>query len=169
MAINVLTPMETRYRGLLFRSRIEARWALFYNKIGVPYQYEAEGYDLNGTRYLPDFWMPRQNCFIEIKGAEPTLEEQCKAALLAQLSKKQVFIFGSLPGIATYGLMGGSGEEWQPLTFFPEGAGDTGYLWCRKNFTDDYCIIKSTQIVPDYNSATDKLVYAYNAARSARF
>ena len=68
MAINVLTPMETRYRGLLFRSRIEARWALFYNKIGVPYQYEAEGYDLNGTRYLPDFWMLRQNCFIEIKG-----------------------------------------------------------------------------------------------------
>ena len=164
-----LTPIETRYKEILFRSRIEARWALFYDKIKVSWQYEAEGYDLNGTKYLPDFWMPQQDCFIEIKGAYPTIKEQCKVSLLSQLSGKQAFIFGPLPTIARYGMIGPSDGEWDSLAFFPKGAGDSGYLWCSNNFTGYYRIIKSDRIIPDYNSVTDELVYAYNAARSARF
>jgi hypothetical protein len=169
MAINMLTPIETKYKGILFRSRLEARWALFFDKIRVPYQYEAEGYDLNGDWYLPDFWIPQQDYFIEIKGAEPTLEEQCKAALLAQLSGKRVFIFGPLPTIATYGQMGAVGGEWDSLALFPEGAGDSGYLWCLDLASGLYSIKKSPSFYRGYNSATDELVSAYNSARSARF
>lgn len=101
MAINVLTPIETRYAGILFRSRIEARWALFFDKIGVPWEYKREGYKLDdSTWYLPDFWMPYHNSFIEIKGAKPTLEEEAKASFLSQQSGKSVFIFhGAIPTI----------------------------------------------------------------------
>ena len=51
-----LKPIETVYKGYRFRSRLEARWAVFFDACGVDWEYEPEGYDLgNGLRYLPDF------------------------------------------------------------------------------------------------------------------
>lgn len=44
------------YNGYRFRSRLEARWAVFFDALGVKYEYEPEGYKLpNGMCYLPDF------------------------------------------------------------------------------------------------------------------
>lgn len=51
--------IETIYRGYRFRSRLEARWAIFFDAMGEPWEYEKEGFDLKGVRYLPDFWLPR--------------------------------------------------------------------------------------------------------------
>src|SRR5439155_10713159 len=52
----------------------------------------------SGVWYLPDFWLPQLDCFVEIKGEAPTREEQLRAQLLAQCTKKAVYIFfGSLP------------------------------------------------------------------------
>lgn len=51
-----LTPIETRYRGYRFRSRLEARWGVFFQTLGVPWEYEPQGYKLSDGRwYLPDF------------------------------------------------------------------------------------------------------------------
>ncbi len=48
--------IETEYNGYKFRSRLEARWAVFFDALGVEYEYEPEGFELpNGERYLPDF------------------------------------------------------------------------------------------------------------------
>jgi hypothetical protein len=48
--------IETMYRQYRFRSRLEARWAVFFDALGVKWQYEPEGYVLDdGTPYLPDF------------------------------------------------------------------------------------------------------------------
>ena len=48
--------IPTRYAGCHFRSRLEARWAVFFDRLGVAWQYEPEGYDLGGAGwYLPDF------------------------------------------------------------------------------------------------------------------
>lgn len=41
-----MTPIETRYKGYRFRSRLEARWAVFFDVLGVRWEYEPEGYDL---------------------------------------------------------------------------------------------------------------------------
>lgn len=65
-----MTPraIETRYNGYRFRSRLEARWAVFFDAVGVRYEYEREGYDLGEAGwYLPDFWLPGQNAWVEIK------------------------------------------------------------------------------------------------------
>lgn len=61
--------LETHYRGYRFRSRLEARWAVFMDAARVRWEYEPEGYDLGGTRYLPDFWLPENRTFLEIKPA----------------------------------------------------------------------------------------------------
>jgi hypothetical protein len=44
-----LHPIETHYNGYRFRSRLEARWAVFFEHCGIQYTYEPEGYDLAQT------------------------------------------------------------------------------------------------------------------------
>ena len=51
--------IETEYNGYGFRSRLEARWAVFFDTLGIRYEYEPEGFVLsNGEQYLPDFFFP---------------------------------------------------------------------------------------------------------------
>lgn len=63
-----IKPIETEYSGYRFRSRLEARWAIFFDTMGIEWEYEKEGYDLgNGTRYLPDFWLATYDAWLEVK------------------------------------------------------------------------------------------------------
>jgi hypothetical protein len=60
--------IETVYNGYKFRSRLEARWAVFFTEAGISYQYELEGFELaGGVRYLPDFFLPDIGVFVEVK------------------------------------------------------------------------------------------------------
>lgn len=38
----MIKAIETVYNGYRFRSRLEARWAVFFDEMGVQYEYEAE-------------------------------------------------------------------------------------------------------------------------------
>jgi hypothetical protein len=67
VGMTTLQPIETSYRGYRFRSRLEARWAVFLDAAEIQWEYESEGFDLSGTYYLPDFWLPGQRSFLEIK------------------------------------------------------------------------------------------------------
>jgi hypothetical protein len=67
--------IETEYDGHRFRSRLEARWAVFFNAVGLTYEYEIEGFEMDGTRYLPDFYIPSLNRWFEIKGKPLSLDE----------------------------------------------------------------------------------------------
>lgn len=89
MAIKAI---ETVYNGYRFRSRLEARWAVFFDTLGIEYEYEPEGFDLDGLWYLPDFWLPEQAYWIEIKPDHPTCDEMEKASRLAQGLNVNVFI-----------------------------------------------------------------------------
>ena len=53
--MNKIKAIETQYKGYRFRSRLEARWAVFFETLGCRWEYEPEGFDLNGLYYLPDF------------------------------------------------------------------------------------------------------------------
>jgi hypothetical protein len=58
----------TEYRGITYRSRIEARWAVAFELLGLGVVYEPEGLDMgNGRRYLPDFATTYDNLLIAIK------------------------------------------------------------------------------------------------------
>lgn len=91
--------IETRYNGYHFRSRLEARWAVFFDTLGIKYHYEPEGYDLEGTWYLPDFWLPDYASFVEIKPTPPNTGEALKASQLALCTGKQVYIFAGNIGL----------------------------------------------------------------------
>ena len=76
-----LTPIETVYKGYKFRSRLEARWAVFFEEMGFDWSYEVEGFNLpSGARYLPDFFIKNhEHCYdywyeIKPEGADPCLK-----------------------------------------------------------------------------------------------
>lgn len=81
--------LPTPYRGDDFRSRLEARWAVFFYILGVEYHYEHDNIaatyrlsscpnhpDMVGCQsnspclipYVPDFWLPQYNLWCEVKG-----------------------------------------------------------------------------------------------------
>lgn len=65
-----IKPIETIYKGYRFRSRLEARWAVFFDNVMVEYEYEPEGFVLeDGTMYLPDFYLPEIDAYVEVKSA----------------------------------------------------------------------------------------------------
>jgi hypothetical protein len=70
--VKQIKAIETIYNGYRFRSRLEARWAVFFDALGLEYEYEPEGFDLgDGLYYLPDFHLPDFFCgcpaWVEIK------------------------------------------------------------------------------------------------------
>ena len=64
-----IKPIETVYNGYRFRSRLEARWAVFFDYCKEQYLYEDQGFRLPSGPYLPDFFFPKRNGFIEVKPA----------------------------------------------------------------------------------------------------
>lgn len=87
--------IETKYKGCRFRSRLEARWAVFFDALGVVWEYEPEGYELGGgMRYLPDFWLPEFQMYVEIKPVRPDELSTTKAAKLRDGGKAVWLIWG---------------------------------------------------------------------------
>jgi hypothetical protein len=76
MAAPTIKAIETEYAGCRFRSRLEARWAVFFDHLDFPWQYEPQGYvvgpDDDQHTYLPDFYLPNavggKGLWVEVKG-----------------------------------------------------------------------------------------------------
>lgn len=67
--LSILKAIPTEYQGILFRSRFEADVAYFINRVGYDYGYERRSFLLdNGIHYLPDFYIPDLNLWIEPRG-----------------------------------------------------------------------------------------------------
>lgn len=104
-----MKPIETVYKGYRFRSRLEARWAVFLDQADIPWEYEKQGYRLtDGSWYLPDFWIPlpppyapgavSAGYWLEIKGQPPTNEEKTRCGLLARETSHVVYLVSGPPG-----------------------------------------------------------------------
>jgi hypothetical protein len=89
-------PIPTQYAGIRFRSRLEARWAVFFDTLGIPWTYEPEAYGDGHKGYTPDFWLPDQDCFWEVKGGEEAIDHD-KIAMVSEYTGKTVYVtFGDI-------------------------------------------------------------------------
>lgn len=68
-----------RHRGYQMRSHSETCWASVMDVLGVTWLYEPKTIDTRHGWYLPDFYLPFAQMFIEVKGPQPTLIEREKA------------------------------------------------------------------------------------------
>jgi hypothetical protein len=109
--------IPTTYRGVTYRSRTEARWAVFLESLGIDFIYEHETYNLDGRWYLPDFWIPQWHLFIEVKGDEPTQAETKLCFDLAIATRKQVMLAVGAPGERFNEMFGPNNFEFEDGSF----------------------------------------------------
>ena len=73
--------IPTKYAGCYFRSRLEARWAVFFDTLDIRWEYEFDNRLVTWRLslqvappfvYLPDFWLPDLGMWAEVKGAFST-------------------------------------------------------------------------------------------------
>lgn len=170
--------IETIYKSYRFRSRLEARWAMFYDCLDLKWQYEPEGFDLDGINYLPDFHIDGLG-YVEIKPESPTEAENKKAERLAYCTQKKVFIFfGNIPHIEQVGDPLPFEPDESAHVFYPAGTWDSCQWWCRCLICGKYGVEfegRSNRICrhadddKGYNAGDARIAHAYTLARMFRF
>lgn len=95
--------IETRYQGYRFRSRLEARYAVFFTVLGIAWEYEAEGFDLGANGwYLPDFRLAVPNfepVYVEVKPKHQQADQYWRKARALAASGVNVLLLGGDPGM----------------------------------------------------------------------
>lgn len=162
--MNAIKAIETRYQGYRFRSRLEARWAVFFDHIGWRWEYEPEAFRLPSGPYLPDF-LVNGDRFVEIKGQYNEPDHDRLIELCALSGKEGMFLTDV------------HNDECGHYVAFPtKGGWDYGHgFWkCNRcgevtvaHFDSGYNICPLCRGVPDHRHPA--LKRAINAARSARF
>lgn len=155
----MIKPIETIYNGYRFRSRLEARWAVFFDALNITYHYESEGFDLGGVWYLPDFYLDDFEIYVEIKpfdrnivnhvGDDNEWEKKCR--LFRDTAGKAILLCYGDPSDNLYKRFycwdtcdsGGGSSDYDAL--FYEVAGKIVLLLSTSRpdreiyITDDYC------------------------------
>jgi hypothetical protein len=128
----------TTYAGTRYRSRLEARWAIFFSGLNVQAVYEPERFDLGQFQYCPDFEVPAWRAYIEIKPDLPNLAECEKARRLSDVKQCTVFMLCGAPANGQYRAF-----EWRKGRAIIGEAYETPNdpaTWDKINFTDcRYC------------------------------
>lgn len=92
--------IETEYKGYRFRSRLEARWAVFFDALEYDWEYEPEGFDLGNLYYLPDFKIGDDWYEVKAKG-KLTTDDAEKIVRFAKTGNDIIYLDGT-PDIGNY-------------------------------------------------------------------
>lgn len=185
-----IKPIETYYKGYKFRSRLEARWAVFFDECGVDWDYEPEGFCIDGEiNYLPDFLLHDVcvhgegvfDLYVEIKG-KPTEEDEFKIASFAfgekstpgivQKIKNPILVLCNIPEGETFSQR----KKYCEDHLFNGGVGGCyshafiNHSWYSAipgfNGNDEFEILNLEE---DYFVDEEKTNLAYQKAQQARF
>lgn len=176
--------IETMYSGYRFRSRLEARWAVFFDALGIRYEYEPEGFVLDdGTWYLPDF---RVKCYgkrgeydskpfdlyIEVKGHMTEAD-----ARKIRMFSGPVLVVGSIPNVSnvydvTDSFCLGNYNQMDGIEIYPYNYEtiDGDYFAAYPAATKDghfYLMGDDSNYINSWD--LDNVLRAYNKAKAARF
>jgi len=156
-----ITAIPTTYKGYTFRSRTEARWAVFFDAMGIEWEYEPEGLELaTGERYLPDFYLPRFGWWAEVKPTGDILRQERKSITFCSAGNIALLLLVGPPDCKEYESV--QGEE-RGITYCLDnefhGTDDENRFWCSCGG----CVGKYGH---DYS---EKYKLAILAGRSVRF
>lgn len=91
--------VPTLYRGVKMRSKLETRWAAVLDAAGVVWLYEPAVVDVGRHGlYLPDFWLPGQRTWLEVKGPHMERIEKTRA-LARKLGRGGQVLLGTVAGV----------------------------------------------------------------------
>lgn len=121
---------RTLYRGVWFRSELEARWAVWLDHMHLPWRYEMAGFEFeDDSSYLPDFWLPSLSSWAETKPVSVSPTSAGKAIKLAVETSTNVYMLLGWPEFAF------DRPDGQIIRFTPLAQSLTGYRWasCEKS------------------------------------
>lgn len=179
---NRIEAIETFYNGYRFRSRLEARWAVFFDALGIRYIYEPEGYALsNGKAYLPDFYLPDLKIWVEVKGLNTQIDSEKVYNFYRDNTNKDNFrdiiVVGEIPP-ETNDVVYWAYDTYKQQEKFYNGFPDFPYLPCvcptcgKFGFQFDgrgARICRHDDNDKGYTADNWKIKIAYRLARQARF
>lgn len=120
--------LPTSYAGHVFRSRLEARFAVLFDVMGIRWEYEPDGFELPHGLYVPDFWLPDLRTWFEVKPDwDDAYEAFAITADLCRATERQVVL---VPGLDAKGWGVPFFHVWRPPVAprpRPDD-GDFGYL-----------------------------------------
>ncbi len=90
------------YAGVTFRSHLEARWAIFFDRLDLKWEYEPQGFATDGQGYLPDFAVFAATGLVwaEIKPgwlADPEGVEKWRRFAMQRPQPSRAALFAGLP------------------------------------------------------------------------
>ena len=74
--------IPTYHNGIVFRSKNEARWALFFDFVHIEYNYEPRFFTVGRIQYRPDFYLPKYDKFAEVKSSVDGIQNSFMAQKL---------------------------------------------------------------------------------------
>jgi hypothetical protein len=165
-----IKPIETVFYGYRFRSRLEARWAVFFDALGITWEYEPEGFELSdGTWYLPDFWLPTFDggMWAEVK---PPAGDFKKAILFSHDTHQAMWLCEGTPTVRCYQYLSfdpDTGEEYEYGVGIPNAleAEHENRMYGGPGFENDDLSIP----LEEHHNLGYTFRCAVEAARSARF
>lgn len=179
MTTQTIKPIETHYAGCRFRSRLEARWAVFFDTLGIKWEYEAQGYNLNGVAYLPDFWLSEYQTWVEVKDSRQDNFEGEHVDLLRMLANATghpaILLIGQPEPRMYHRFVPDVPKNKMQAVFFDDSLQDhiqiaDAYWFQAAEFrSDDGAFVFDMDERACKNSFGRGFVAAMNAARSARF
>lgn len=91
--------IQTKWHGCWFRSKLEARWAVAFEAMGLEWEYEPGGYVVDGVWYEPDFIVAgllgeQWWTFVEVKGRMGDFDRR-KIGSLAR--HYPIYVVGKIP------------------------------------------------------------------------
>lgn len=107
MTFTAIPWKPTVYGGVQFRSRTEARWAIFFDCLELKWQYEPRKFRTPHGGYVPDFYIrARRPYWLEIKGPEPEERDYLRARYVEQETHSKLrFLVGSVPDVSIDGTL----------------------------------------------------------------
>jgi hypothetical protein len=95
----------TKYKGVQMKSRLEARWAMFFDALGVSWKYEPDLFLLPSGKYLPDFrlqWASGHALWVEVKPTEEVLTARDKARYKDFAESRVLLLLDGPPAARSY-------------------------------------------------------------------
>lgn len=84
--------VKTVHDGVTYDSRLEAKYAIIFDALGIEYEYHVETYEFeDGTKYEPDFYLPQLRMWFEAKGVMLGYDEH-KIKMLEKESTERVIV-----------------------------------------------------------------------------
>lgn len=165
--------IETTYNGVTFRSRLEARWALFFDRLGIEWLYENEGYETPHGRYVPDFWLPK----VRMRSGKRGVLFEVKPSDYGDQHAQLEYVAERLHvgAILANGFNCDSGGWWEELYELAPMWDNCMMLYVCQCGTVKFEFSEGSYMEcpackrKDWNSSKDRIVEAYQYVRNYRF